>query len=97
MIKNNTFVDCLDYAKLLEDFHYKSPIEFHTFSNYKYTNYVPRFHEVIDHIFFESNAFTFERSIPMPDHADVIESTAIPSKKIPSDHLSVVIELKMTK
>jgi 2',5'-phosphodiesterase len=56
-----------------------------------------RFHAVIDHIFFDGKKFQFQRAIPMPTHEEVTEFTALPSCKIPSDHLAVVVELEMIK
>ncbi|CAF1196590.1 unnamed protein product [Rotaria sp. Silwood1] len=84
-----------DYAKIIKDFDYKTPIELSTYSNYAYTIYSLHFHDVIDHIFYDSEKFQFQRSIPMPTHEQVTEFTALPSCKIPSDHLAIVIELEI--
>ncbi|CAF4872485.1 unnamed protein product [Rotaria sp. Silwood1] len=86
-----------DYDKIIKDFDYKSPIELSTYSNYAYTNYMLNYHGVIDHIFYDAKKFKFERSIPMPTHEEVTEFTALPSCKIPSDHLALVIELEIIK
>ncbi|CAF3463653.1 unnamed protein product [Rotaria sp. Silwood2] len=86
-----------DYAKIIKDFDYKTPIELSTYSNYAYTIYSLQFHDVIDHIFYDSKKFQFQRSIPMPTHEQVTEFTALPSCKIPSDHLAIVIELEIVK
>ncbi|CAF2105974.1 unnamed protein product [Rotaria magnacalcarata] len=86
-----------DYAKITKKIDYKTQIELSTYSNYAYTTYALHFHDVIDHIFYESNKFKFQRSIPMPTHEQVTEFTALPSCKIPSDHLAVVIELEILK
>lgn len=83
-----------EYALLVEDFEYQSPLELNTYSNYRYTHYVVNFHEVIDHFFFDKKSLSFERSIPMPAHEEVIETGGLPSYKQPSDHLAVVQELK---
>ena len=88
-------VSRLDYATLIKDFRYQSPVNFSTYSAYAYTHYKIVFHDVIDHIFFESKRFRFERSIPMPTHEEVTEFQAIPSRHIPSDHLAVVLEVQM--
>lgn len=85
----------LDYATLIKDSPYKSPVDFSTYSAYAYTHYKLVFHDVLDHIFFESRRFRFERSIPMPTHEEVTEFKAIPSRHIPSDHLAVVLEVQM--
>ncbi|CAF3403934.1 unnamed protein product, partial [Rotaria sp. Silwood2] len=86
-----------DYDKIIQDFDYKTPIQLSTYSNYAYTTYSPIFNDVIDHIFYDSNNFQFQRSIPMPTHEHVTEFTALPSCKIPSDHLAIVIELETFK
>ncbi|CAF3222392.1 unnamed protein product [Rotaria sp. Silwood2] len=86
-----------DYAKIIKDFDYKSSIELSTYSNYAYTNYMLNYHGVIDHIFYGSKKFNFHRTIPMPTHEEVTEFTALPSGKIPSDHLALVIELEIIK
>lgn len=55
------------------------------------------FNRILDHIFFDGKRFRFHRVIPMPTHEEVTEFSAIPSCKIPSDHLAVVIELEKIK
>ncbi|CAF1219323.1 unnamed protein product [Adineta ricciae] len=85
------------YVRIIEDFDYKLPLELSTYSNYSYTNYMVSFHAVIDHIFFETKKFKFHRCIPMPTDAEVTEFTALPSCKIPSDHLAIVMDLEMIK
>ena len=87
----------LDYVKIVKDFDYELPLELSTYSNYSYTNYMVAFHAVIDHIFFETKKFKFQRCIPMPTDAEVTEFTALPSCKIPSDHLALVMDLEMIK
>ncbi|CAF2802318.1 unnamed protein product, partial [Rotaria sp. Silwood2] len=86
-----------DYATIIKDFDYKSPTELSTYSNYAYTNYMLNYHGVIDHIFYDAKKFKFQRCIPMPTHEEVTEFTALPSCKIPSDHLAVVVELEIIK
>ncbi|CAF4090711.1 unnamed protein product [Rotaria sordida] len=86
-----------DYAKIIKDFDYKSSIELSTYSNYAYTNYMLNYHAVIDHIFYDSKKFNFQRAIPMPTDEEVTEFIALPSCKIPSDHLAVVIELEIIR
>ena len=58
---------------------------------------MPKFHGILDHMFFDGKIFRFHRAIPMPTHEEVTEFTAIPSCKIPSDHLAVVMELEKIK
>lgn len=82
---------------LIKDFEYKSSIELSTYSNYAYTNYMMNYNGVIDHIFFEAKKFEFDRCIPMPTHAEVSEFVALPSCTIPSDHLALVVDLRMIK
>ena len=87
----------IDYVRIIKDFDYKLPLELSTYSNYAYTNYMVSFHAVIEHIFFETKKFKFQRCIPMPTDAEVTEFTALPSCKIPSDHLALVMDLEMIK
>lgn len=72
-------------------------MELSTYSNYAYTAYTPTFCAILDHIFYQSERFQFKRSIPMPTHDEVTEFTVIPSCKIPSDHLAIVIELEILR
>ena len=53
------------------------------------------FHDVIDYIFFDEEKFQFQRSIPMPTDEQIKEFIALPSSKMPSDHLAIVMELQL--
>ena len=65
-----------------------------TFANFEYTNFMGSFNGVLDYIFYEQNNFTLKRVIHMPTHEQVTENVALPSSKIPSDHLPVILELE---
>ncbi len=65
-----------------------------TYTGFQYTNYLEKFNGVLDYIFYDNTSFTLNKVLPMPDHNDVTEDSALPSRKIPSDHLAVVVELK---
>lgn len=65
----------------------------------KFTHYLDSFASTLDHIFVsqssEHNAFglTPVQCAPMPSVADVTEDVAMPSAKLPSDHISLVADL----
>ena len=65
-----------------------------TYADFKYTNYMGSFNCVLDYIFYEQNQFNLKRVVDMPTHEQVIENVALPSSKIPSDHLAVILELE---
>ncbi|CAF1516707.1 unnamed protein product [Rotaria sordida] len=86
-----------NYGKIIKDFDYKTPIGLSTYSNYAYTIYTSHFRHVIDHIFYDSKTFQFQRSTPMPTRQRATEFTALPSCKVQNDHLAIVIELEIVK
>ncbi|KAL3890920.1 hypothetical protein ACJMK2_003191 [Sinanodonta woodiana] len=59
-----------------------------------YTNYVEKFQDTLDYIFYDVKTLEVEKVIPPPDHEDVVRHTAIPSVLFPSDHIAQVCELK---
>ncbi|XP_071942824.1 2',5'-phosphodiesterase 12-like [Antedon mediterranea] len=64
------------------------------YSSTKYTNYVSGFQGVLDYIFYDHQYLDVEQEVPLPEHADVIQHTALPSQVFPSDHLALVSDLK---
>jgi mRNA deadenylase 3'-5' endonuclease subunit Ccr4 len=68
-----------------------------SYTDFKYTNYLKIFNGLLDYIFYDKTQFDLIKVLPMPEHSEVIEETALPSRKIPSDHLAVVLELKWNK
>nr|CAB3264735.1 2',5'-phosphodiesterase 12 [Phallusia mammillata] len=59
----------------------------------EYTNYVPGFSECIDYILVNPEHFNIAKVIPPPLHEHVIEHSALPSVKAPSDHIAQIVEL----
>ena len=68
-----------------------------------FTHYLDQFVGSLDHIFIsqcsEQNLFGLApfQSAPMPSVEDVTEQVAMPSEKLPSDHVSLVADLEFTK
>lgn len=84
------------------------PLHFPTFlpgypNEPEFTHYLDSFAGSLDHIFVsqssEHNMFGLSpfRCAPMPSVADVTEDVAMPSAKLPSDHVSLVADLTWTK
>ncbi|KAL3788445.1 hypothetical protein ACHAWO_007400 [Cyclotella atomus] len=69
----------------------------------KFTHYLDSFASALDHIFVsqssEHNGFglTPIQCAPMPSVADVTEDVAMPSAKLPSDHVSLVSDLTWSR
>ncbi|CAF1598911.1 unnamed protein product, partial [Didymodactylos carnosus] len=84
-----------DYHTLTKDFDYFHSLNLMTYANYDYTAYLPSYSDVLDHIFFDQTTLSFKRCIPMPSHSEVTEFVGLPSCKIPSDHLAVIVDLEM--
>lgn len=59
-----------------------------------YTNFTLGFKCVLDYIFVDSNHLTVERVVPLPSLAELTENVALPSVSFPSDHLSLICDLK---
>eukprot|EP00300_Choanocystis_sp_HF-7_P032855 c4426_g1_i2.p1 GENE.c4426_g1_i2~~c4426_g1_i2.p1 ORF type:complete len:374 (+),score=90.81 c4426_g1_i2:122-1243(+) len=62
----------------------------------QYTNFVPGFKEEIDYVFCQRGKFEVLRVGRMPDVAVLAEETALPSSRFPSDHISLVVDLRVT-
>jgi len=60
----------------------------------QYTNYVNGFKDCLDYIFYDKSMFTVEQIIPFPTNEELELNTALPNVSFPSDHISVVVDLK---
>jgi len=60
------------------------------------THFVPNFVGTLDHILMDSATFELVRSAPMPTLEDLNQDTGMPSSKLPSDHVSVVADLRLS-
>jgi hypothetical protein len=73
--------------------HYK----FFTAAGYpRFTNYTRDFKDLLDYIFVDDNV-EIKRVFPFPDEVLLSSEVALPSKSFPSDHISVVVDLKFKK
>ena len=70
-----------------------SPLQ-SAYDNPRYTNYVSGFYGTIDYIFYDEKKLEKTLVVPLPEHSDIIEHTACPNIKFPSDHLSLACDLK---
>lgn len=59
-----------------------------------YTNYTPDFQGCLDYVFVDADQLQVEKVYPLIEHEHVVANTAIPSEKIPSDHLALVCDLR---
>ncbi|MGH0152048.1 UNVERIFIED_CONTAM: hypothetical protein FKN15_073263, partial [Acipenser sinensis] len=59
-----------------------------------YTNYVGGFHGCLDYVFMDTRALAVEQVIPLPSHEEVTTHQALPSVGHPSDHITLVCDLR---
>ena len=59
-----------------------------------FTHYIQGFFGTLDHILIDSNLLEAFRRAPMPAVRDVAVATAMPSPNMPSDHVSIICDLK---
>ncbi len=71
------------------------PFHFHNVCGTKQvTNFTLGYRGILDYIFADSDHLSVERTIPFPTHSELSEFVALPSVYFPSDHLSLVADLK---
>ena len=58
-----------------------------------FTHYIDGFQGTLDHVLYSPQHLRCQGSAPMPTDADVTADTAMPSAKLPSDHVSLVCDL----
>lgn len=58
------------------------------------TNYTLGYHGILDYIFADLEHLSVERIIPFPSQQELCEFVALPSAYFPSDHISLVADLK---
>jgi len=63
----------------------------------KYTNYTIGFKDCLDYIFYDENSFSVEQVVPFPTDDELGFHQALPNVSFPSDHVSLVAELKWIK
>lgn len=61
----------------------------------EYTNYTPEFSGCLDYIFYEKDKFEVQQVVPMPSKEEIILHTGLPSVVLPSDHVSLCVDLKL--
>lgn len=59
-----------------------------------FTNYTTLFSACLDYIFYQSDSFDLIQSVPLPTVEQLSANEAIPSVTFPSDHVSLVADLK---
>ncbi|XP_034481423.1 2',5'-phosphodiesterase 12 [Drosophila innubila] len=59
-----------------------------------FTNYTTLFSACLDYIFYQSDSFDLIQSVPLPTVEQLSQNEAIPSVTFPSDHVSLVADLK---
>lgn len=58
-----------------------------------WTNFTLTFREVIDYILFSEDSLEVLRTVPIPPESELAENFALPNKKYPSDHVSLIADL----
>lgn len=59
-----------------------------------YSNYTPTFKQLLDYVLVQESVFEVVRVAPMPSDEVFAEFTALPSAVIPSDHVSIAVDLR---
>ncbi|KAL7734165.1 hypothetical protein ACLKA6_011845 [Drosophila palustris] len=59
-----------------------------------FTNYTTLFSACLDYIFYQSDSFDLIQSVPLPTVEQLSQNEAIPSVTFPSDHVSLVADLR---
>lgn len=62
-----------------------------------YTNFTLSFKCVLDYIFIDTNYLAVEKIVPLPSLVELTENVALPSITFPSDHISLICDLKWKK
>lgn len=62
-----------------------------------YTNYTPGFNGCLDYIYYDVDRIDCLRTIPLPNHEDVVATDGIPSDVFPSDHIALIADLELKK
>lgn len=60
----------------------------------RYSNFTPDYRDLLDHIFIQNEKLEVEAIGPQPSVEQLEEETALPSSCFPSDHVSVVVDLR---
>ncbi|XP_044266635.1 2',5'-phosphodiesterase 12 [Tribolium madens] len=60
----------------------------------KYTNFTAGFADCLDYIYYESGSFDVVQVVPLPSEDELRQHTALPSVVFPSDHISLISDLK---
>jgi len=60
----------------------------------KYTNYTVGFKDCLDYIFYDKTQFSVDQVIPFPTEEELSLHEALPNVSFPSDHISVVADLR---
>ncbi|KAH8365648.1 hypothetical protein KR093_003098 [Drosophila rubida] len=60
----------------------------------EFTNYTTLFAACLDYIFYQSDSFDLLQSVPLPSVDELSAHEAIPSVSFPSDHVSLIADLK---
>ncbi|CAH0546185.1 unnamed protein product [Brassicogethes aeneus] len=62
----------------------------------KYTNFTAGFADCLDYIFYEKTNLSVTQVVPFPSDEELQQNTALPSITFPSDHVSLIADLKWT-
>jgi mRNA deadenylase 3'-5' endonuclease subunit Ccr4 len=60
----------------------------------KFTNYTAGFKDLLDYVYIE-RCFEVIRIAPFPEEEVLAEDTALPSMYFPSDHMAVVVDVRL--
>lgn len=60
----------------------------------KYTNFTAGFRDCLDYIYYDEDCLEVSQVVPFPSDEELAVHTALPSIVFPSDHVSLVSDLK---
>lgn len=60
-----------------------------------FTNYTDDFKGCLDYIFYQKCKMTVESTVPIPSEEELSKNVALPSRVYPSDHISLIADLKI--
>ena len=85
----------VDAQELIHDLELSHQLDMQSACGYpEYTNFTQNFTGCLDYIFHDRSTLKVVDIVPMPSHEAVTKDTALPSEKVPSDHLALVCTLE---
>lgn len=94
-ILNFTLLNIAEEEEAIEGIHLRQQFQLASACGTpKYTNFTAGFADCLDYIYYEKTKLSVEQVIPLPTNEELTQNTALPSIVFPSDHISLVADLK---